>query len=187
MKKWLFLLLCSAWYLNGAAQNFRVSYFGENLTHYGIRAGMEQAFHSREKDRGNGLFSRQEWLLGLSLTVFRHPGNQLGVILAPELGWRHTGRRGGVLQLALAPGLFRSFLEAETYEPGDDGTLVKVPLAGRWGFLPGASVGYGRDLSARGGRPVVLFTNLHYMRQYPYNASFLNRFGLELGVIVKPE
>ena len=166
------------------AQNYRLAYFGETVTHYGLRGGLEYSLHHREKPRGAASI-RNELMLGINLTVFRHPDNHIGVILSPELGWRRTGKRGGIIQAAVATGLFRSIYEGTTYKRDENGNFKKVPLAGQWGFLPGVSVGFGKDLSVRGETPMILFANVHYMHQYPYNKTHLIRPALEAGVIIK--
>jgi hypothetical protein len=167
------------------AQHLRLAYFGENATHYGIRGGVEYDLKTWEKGRKGGLMTQNALLFGLTLTAFRHPDNHIGLILAPELGWRRTGRRGGVVQAALSPGLIRTFYEAKTWQPDENGSFKKVPFAGQWGFLPGVSLGFGHDFSVRHNRPLLLFANLHYMRQYPYNQSFLHRTAIEVGIIKK--
>ncbi len=175
-------LLCLAY--AAAGQNLRLSYFGETATHYGLRGGTEFSLGHTERAKPRGTV-RQDIFLGITLTLYRHPQNHIGAILSPELGLRRTGKGGGVLQAAISPGLFRSFYEATTWRPGEDGGFEKVPLAGQWGFLPGVSLGFGHDFSVKGGAPLVLFSNLHYMQQHPYNSSFLHKAAIEVGVIFK--
>lgn len=181
------LLLCTAYLciVQGlCAQNYRIAYFGETITHYGLRGGMEYNLAHSEKTKG--LKSIQnDLLLGINLSIFRHPDNHLGIILSPELGWRRTGKNGGIVQAAITAGLIRSIYEAKTYRTNEKDDFEKIPLGGQWGFLPGVSVGVGKDFSVRGNTPLILFTNLHYMRQYPYNHSFLIRPALEAGIIIK--
>ncbi|MFN7118649.1 MAG: hypothetical protein ACK4TA_17760 [Saprospiraceae bacterium] len=166
------------------AQNVRLAYFGENVTHYGVRGGLEYALHHSEKPKGTSTI-QNELTLGINLTVFRHPNNHIGVILSPELGWRRTGKQGGIVQAAVSTSLFRSIYEGKTYRSGENGDLQRVPLAGQWGFLPGISLGFGKDLSVKHDVPIILFTNIHYMRQYPYNKTHLIRPALEAGIIIK--
>lgn len=175
------LLLVVGGGANGVtAQHLRLAYFGETVTHYGLRGGMEYNLRHTEKSKPNGRMAFNDFYVGLTLTAYRHPHNHIGLILTPELGWRHTGRRGGIVQAALSPGLFRSFYEGETWQPGENGQFKRVALAGQWGFIPGASVGFGHTL----GKPdKAMYCNLHYLRQYPYNHAFLNRVALEVGIL----
>lgn len=176
----LFCLACAA-----QGQNLRLGYFGETATHYGFRGGAEFTLNQTEKSKNNGGIVRKELFLGLTLTLYRHPQNHVGAIFSPELGFRRTGKGGGLLQAALSPGLFRSFYEGATWQPGDDGKFEKIPFAGQWGFIPGLSLGLGHDFSVKGGAPVLLFANLHYMQQHPYNSSFLHKAAVEAGIIFK--
>lgn len=166
------------------AQNVRLSYFGENVTHYGIRGGLEYALHHSEKPKDHSSI-QHDLSFSIHLTVFRHPNNHVGVILSPELGWRRTGKRGGIVQAAVSTGLIRSIYEAKTYKTDDQGGFQQVTLAGQWGFLPGISLGFGKDLSVKHDTPIILFTNVHYMQQYPYNKTYLIRPALEAGIIIK--
>ncbi len=190
----LFLLLVGLCLANSASaqKNLRIAYFGETVTHYGLRSGAEYTLHRNEKSKPGGHVAFNDLYFGITLTAYRHPHNHIGLILAPELGWRHTGRRGGIVQAAISPGLFRSFYEGKTWQTGENDQLDRVRLAGQWGFLPGVSVGFGHRLGrslrpAKSGdeAPLSGYCNLHYLRQYPYNHSFLNRFALELGVLKK--
>lgn len=189
----LFLLLvglCLA--NNGSAQkSLRMAYFGETVTHYGLRGGTEYILHRTEKNKPNGRVAFNDVYFGITLSAYRHPHNHIGLILAPELGWRHTGRRGGILQAALSPGLFRSFYEGKTWRAGENSQFERVRFAGQWGFLPSASVGFGHRLgrSSRpaksGDAPLSWYCNLHYFQQYPYNRAFLHRAALEVGLLKK--
>lgn len=167
-----------------SAQNLRLAYFGETITHYGLRGGMEYNLRHTEKSKPNGRVATNDLYFGLTLSAYRHPHNHIGLILAPELGWRHTGRRGGIIQAALSPGLFRSIYEGKTWQTDENGGLERVRFAGQWGFMPGASVGFGHRLD-QFKAPSSWYINLHYLRQYPYNQAFLNRMALEIGIINK--
>jgi hypothetical protein len=175
---------------NGSAQkSIRIAYFGETVTHYGLRGGTEYNLHRAERNKPDGRAAYNVVYFGVTLTAYRHPHNHVGLILAPELGWRHTGRRGGIVQAALSPGFFRSFYEGKTWKASENAQFERVRLAGQWGFLPGISAGFGHRLGRS--QSVVMsvpeslswYCNLHYLRQYPYNHSFLNRFALELGIL----
>lgn len=166
------------------AQQYKLAYFGETISHYGIRAGWEQ---SLLPDTGlkTTPTAKHKLLFSLNLSVFRHPDNHIGIALSPEIGWRYTGKRGGILQAGLSGGLLRTIYEAKTYRSDTAGNLKKVLLAGQWGFLPGVYVGLGKDFSVAGKTPLAIYTNFHYLRQYPYNHHFLLRPALEAGIIFK--
>ncbi len=171
-------LLCLLCTVPSAAQDLRLAYFGETITHYGIKAGLDFSLSRRTQQ----VLPTREWYVSPGLTVYRHPHHHVGVIVSPEFGWRRTGRRGGQLEIAAAPSLFRYFLAGKTYQVGDDGQFERVPLAGEFAFLPTFSIGFGKDLSVRRDIPLAWYTRVHLMRQYPHNAGALTRFALEVGI-----
>jgi hypothetical protein len=165
MAKTILLLLILLPAREALAQNsWRLAYFGETLTHYGFRVARDQHLS-------------KTIYLGASFSAYRHPGNHLGALLAPEIGWRYSGKRGLFLQSALSAGLYRSFYEGATYTPRAEGGFKKIPLAGQWGFMPGFSVGAGYDFLPEKKKNWALYCQLHYLRQYLHKAA------LELGVL----
>jgi hypothetical protein len=162
------------------AQQLRLAYAGETFTHYGLKAGYEHVLRTFPKPDSP---ARGDLLVSLNLTVYRHPHNHVGVILAPELAYRRTGRRGGFAELAVAPAFFRYFLEGKTYEASADGGFRRVRLAGRNAFLPTVAIGFGKDLSVRRNVPLSWYARINLMQQRPYNAGNLVRFGGEIGIL----
>lgn len=162
------------------AQQLRLAYAGETFTHYGLKAGYE---HSPRAFPSSGSPVRGDLLASLNVTAYRHPHNHVGLVLAPELAYRRTGRRGGFAELAVAPAFFRYFLEGKTYEARPDGGFRRVRLAGRSAFLPTVAIGFGRKWSVRRNLPLLWYARLNVMQQRPYNAGNLVRFGGEVGII----
>lgn len=183
--KFLFLSLLSLLPIVSFGQHqLRAAYFGETVTHYGLKIAYDKPFKAWEKTKTSGANIKKEFLYGGSFAAFRHPHQLVGLIASPEITWRRTGKRGGLIDVAFAPAYFRYFYEGKTYEyTGTD--FRKIPLAGRNAFLPTLSVGGGRDLSIRRQVPFMWYYRVNVMRQYPYNSSSLMRFALEAGVIKK--
>lgn len=157
-----------------SAQNLKLAYFGESITHYGLKAGYERSFSKNNR-----------WLASGNLAVYRHPHNHIGVILSPEVAWRRVNSKGRFIEAAFAPSLFHYFYEGKTFRVNDEGVFKKIPLAGRTAFLPTISFGFGRDLSIKKDIPLMWYSRINVMRQYPYNASSLMRMSIELGIIKK--
>lgn len=168
----------------GAQHQIRAGYFGETITHYGFKFAYEYPLATATVTRPNGAVIRKQWLVGGGLGFFRHPHQQKGLILSPEITWRRTGRRGGLFDVAFSPAFFRYFYEGTTYEFTDN-HFRRISLAGGNAFLPTISLGGGRDMSVQHGKSWMWFYRVHVMRQYPYNASALTRFALEVGIIQK--
>jgi hypothetical protein len=163
-----------------AAQQLRVAYYGETITHYGLKAAYDYTLATHVKSR-NG--ARKELLVAPGLAVYRHPHNHWGVVVSPELLYRRTGARGGLLEAGVSPSYFRYFLAGTTYEVNEQGELDKVPLAGRSAFLPTIFVGVGRDLRVRQKASFAWYSRLLISQQYHHNAASLTRFALEAGII----
>ncbi|WP_421826898.1 hypothetical protein [Larkinella sp.] len=161
------------------AQQLRVAYFGETVTHYGLKVAYEYPLISRIKTRNS---ARKEFLLTPGLAVYNHPDNHVGLILSPELAYQRTGRRGGTFEVGLSNAYFRYFLAGKTFEVDENGGFRRVKMAGRGAYLPTVSVGFGRDLSIRKNRSLAWYAKLNLMQQRPYNASTLMRFGIECGI-----
>lgn len=182
MRYFLFFFI-SAWLslTTLSAQSLRVGYYGETITHYGLKVAAEWSFKSYVKERNQ---ARKEFLVGPALAVYRHPQNHIGLVFFPELTYRRTNRRGSIFELGLAPASGYYFLEGTTYTPDEAGELRRVRWAGQNAFLPTVFVGIGKDLSVRRQVPLAWFTRLNVMQQRPYNTSALIRFSLETGVTI---
>ncbi|MGV3558539.1 hypothetical protein [Larkinella arboricola] len=165
--------------LTAQAQQLRVAYFGETVTHYGLKVAYEYPLISRVKSSNN---ARKEFLITPGLAVYNHPHNHVGVVFSPELAYQRTGRRGGVFEVGLSNSYLRYFLAGQTFEVGENGAFRRVRMAGRGAYLPTVSVGFGRDLSVRHNRSLAWYARLNLMQQRPYNASQLYRFGIECGI-----
>jgi len=183
--KLLFISLLSLLSLLSFGQHqLRAAYFGESITHYGIKVAFDKSFTTWEKSKQSGVGIKKEFLYGGSFAAFRHPHQLVGLIVSPEITWRRINKRGGLFDVAFAPAYFRYFYEGQTYEY--NGTeFHKIPLAGRSAFLPTISIGGGRDISVNREIPFMWYYRVNVMRQYPYNASSLMRFALEVGVVKK--
>lgn len=107
--------------------------------------------------------------------------------LAGDHLWLRTGRRGGTFEWGASPAVMRYFLQGNTYQPTADGTLQQVRGAGRLAFLPPYPWVLVTIIRFRRHWPLAWYARLNLMGQMPYNASWLPRFALELGVRYRPE
>lgn len=165
---------------NTQAQSLRISYYGETITHYGLKTAYEYPIFSKIKERNQ---SRKMLLIAPSAALYRHPHNHFGIIIAPELIYRRIGKRSTLFEAGIAPAYFRYFLEGSTYQVTANGELERVRYAGGNAFLPTVFLGVGRDLSVRHSLPFTWYTRLNISQQRPYNTSALTRFSLEIGAI----
>ncbi|WP_229236070.1 hypothetical protein [Dyadobacter tibetensis] len=162
------------------AQSIRLGYFGESITHYGLKGGVEWEMGSHYQ---SGRKVKKGWLISPTLACYRHPHNHIGILLSSELTYRRRNQRGGIIEAGLSPGIFRYFLDGTTYQPDDGGVLHRVRLAGGNAFMPSVFMGAGKDLSLRRQVNLTLFTRINLMHQRPYNTGGLMRFSLEAGIV----
>ncbi|MCF2498883.1 MULTISPECIES: hypothetical protein [Dyadobacter] len=162
------------------AQSLRLGYFGETITHYGLRLAYEKPIATSISAR-----NAKRILYGsLGVSGYRHPQNHIGLIVSPEVGFRRIGKKGALFEFALSPAYFRYFLEGKTYEATSDGDFDRVRFAGGNAFMPTVSLGVGHDLSVRKKVPLAWYVRLNLMQQRPYNTSNLIRFALEAGTLI---
>ncbi|GAB3511301.1 hypothetical protein GCM10027341_50710 [Spirosoma knui] len=164
-----------------SAQSLRVSYFGETITHYGLRVAYERPFISYVKEQNS---AKKLFFASFGTALYRHPQNHIGLVISPEVGYRRIGKRGGFFEVTAAPAYFRYFLDGTTYEVTESGDFRRVRMAGGNAFLPTVSVGLGRDLSVKRDLPLSWYIRLNLMQQRPYNTSSLLRFSLEAGTFI---
>jgi hypothetical protein len=182
MKQFLFLIaLLVVGLTTTQGQSLRIAYYGETVTHYGLKVAYERVLWQQLKPRNQ---ATKQLLLAPSIAAYRHWQNHIGFILSPELTYRRIGRRGGLFELSVAPAYFHYFLDGITYQVGPTGDFERVRLAGGNAFLPTVSLGIGRQVAMKGRLPLSWYTRLNLMQQRPYNTSNLIRFSLEAGIII---
>lgn len=182
MKRFLYsIALLTVGMTAAQGQSIRLGYYGETVTHYGLKVAYERPIWQHVKQRNQ---ATKQFLIAPSLAAYRHPQNHIGFVLSPELTYRRVGRRGGLFDLSVAPAYFRYFLDGTTYQAKPDGDFEKVRLAGGSAFMPTVSVGIGRDLSVKHNLPLSWYTRLNLMQQRPYNLFRLTRFSLEAGLVI---
>jgi len=181
MRQLIFSTVALLFFSYAEAQNVRLSYFGETFTHYGVKGAYPVVLHSwvREGTKGN---TNGAFIFSPGLAVYRHPANHIGVIVMPEVFYQKKNPRGGMLEAGVSPGLFRSFLEGQTFEVTEDGSPTRKHLAGQTGFMPSVFIGTGKDLMVKKGIPLEWFWRFHILRQVPYNKSGLTRIAFEAGI-----
>ena len=182
MRRIIFILGCSLCFLRAGAQEVKLSYFGESITHYGLKGAYALTLRATDRDTRKGKPINHAYAFSPGVAIYRHPQNHIGIIILPELSYKRKRETGGFIEAGLAPGLFKTFLEGKTFEVSPEGELERVRLAGRLAFLPTAFFGFGNDLSTKKDQSLSWYARIILMKQIPYNASSLTRFAIELGI-----
>jgi len=158
-----------------AQKNSRViplnlSYFGETITHPGIKIGYENTFF-----RG--------FNFTVSIGTYVHQRNHVGLFLSSGLNWRHTFSSGYSMEFGIGLGYLHTWEHGgPTYVVDDNGNVSVRPRIGRPNFMPSIKLGlFGWDLRQRTNIPMRINTDIIAFGQYPFNNFILPRFALRVG------
>lgn len=164
----------------------RVSYFGENMFHPGLKMGIEYPLKVKEmiKTKKNGNTKRRglAWIMATNLGFYRHKKNHSGLFLNGEFGGRFITHKAKKLDFALGLGYIRTILDGETFIVDDQGQVQSKSTTGQGGFMPSISIGWGQDFYWKKKSPWAWHIKGQYFFQIPYNAALLLRTGMEVGV-----
>lgn len=172
----------------GPAGNYwglSAGYFGETLTHYGLKLGVEHSFSQwqRQSSRRRPRPRTSDLIGSLNLATYRHPHNHYGLIAQTEWGIRRTKLRGSTFDFGLSAGYLRTVLDGEAYQVRENGSFERIRWAGRGAFLPGVYIGWGKDLARTTNLPLLWRVKPYLLLQTPYNTSVLPRLALEISVV----
>ncbi len=154
-----------------------VSYFGEYVTHAGIRVGLLVPLHPTPSGKTGE--AESSWVAGGFATLYTHQRNHRGLLLTGFFGRQRIGRHGLITQVGLEAGYMASFLQGEVW------TLDAAPATFTKGrkasshFVGGINAGAGWDFSQNSSLPLALSLHPHFYLQAPYNTLFVPRFALE--------
>ena len=155
---------------------FHAGYCGENITHYGFKAGYGYSFLNayKVKKRSKKSVLNQAYAEA-NVFSFVHPDNQLVAGLMPEIGYRHTGQGSWFFQVNMGAGVLRTIYLANTYSADGSGNFKKIDLGGKW--APGTSIGIGggRSLNKKTKNNLLLLGQIKLMEEFNYNQKILFR------------
>lgn len=158
-----------------------VSYFGETVTHPGLKVGVTYQLIDWEKSkiRRNGTEKVVFKSLDLSPAIgfFYHTNYQTGLFVLPELSYRRMKANGNHIVFGVGAGYMRTFIP-NVYElrPGEG---IERVQEGNDYFITNYSIAFGRDLSARKGLPVSVFVKpqlLNALLRIPHYSLPLFRY-----------
>ncbi|MGD1839382.1 MAG: hypothetical protein ACFB0B_00570 [Thermonemataceae bacterium] len=159
----------------------KAAYFGELISHAGLKVGIETPLRLKEKPRKR--FTKEKYkLLAANVGFYVHSRNHVGAFLNIEYGTRGITSDGFLSECWVGLGYFRSFLAAPTYEVNDQGQVRRVPLAGRGSLMLSLSAGLGQDLSRKTHWPITWVIKPTLFFQIPYNNALLPQLGIEASI-----
>jgi len=172
--------------LNNKIQGISISYFGENLTHYGIKIGTEYSLKITNKTKIKRnlkeIPKRKEHFITGNIGSYIHKRNHVGLFINSELGYRKTRNNGFKYEFLIGVGYLHTFLQGDTYTVSDDGTVDKVNLAGQSNLMIPISCGLGYDFNYHYKKPFSINLKPSFFIQYPYNHAIAIRPTIDLGL-----
>ncbi|MEZ5059018.1 MAG: hypothetical protein R2879_18445 [Saprospiraceae bacterium] len=141
--------------------SWSAGYFGEMISHPGIKVAAHFNLKSKEKTRKEKKITKSiEW--SPSIYGFYHRRYQTGFILMPEITAKRINQKGNFWNLTLGAGYLRTFIP-NTYSIDEKGEIEKV-LAGQNQFVMSLSAGFGHRFQSKG----LQNFSCHFQPQFIY-------------------
>lgn len=167
------------------SSTLKISYFGEMITHPGIKVGFEHSLLEKDKVKETKRkikHKRHQLITGANLGAYTHFKYNTALFLNTEIGYRYIRQGGIIFETMIGIGYLRTFLNGKTYVVNKNGDVSNVFLAGSNSFMPSISFGFGHDVSQKSNRITSWFIKPVVFIQMPYNSSVLPHLALEAGV-----
>jgi hypothetical protein len=163
-----------------------VSYFGESITHPGLKLGMQFILSGKNPIiKPNAKTVYRQLTVRPNIGFYYHPGNHTGVFINTEIGFRIIRPRGFMGQISLGAGYQRTFLAAKTYELSEQDDFRRVVLAGSNQFMPSMNIALGKVMKGENRRIISYYAGIGGFLQYPYNGMWLPSLVLEMGIALR--
>jgi hypothetical protein len=163
-----------------------ISYYGENISHYGLKIATEFPVLVKDKlkvkDNDKIINKRKEIFITGNIGGYVHKRNHLAVFIGSEIGYRKTRKKGFKYEFLLGLGYLHTFLQGDTYEVSDDGDVKKVNFAGQSNLMIPFSLGFGYDFNFFYKKPISVSIKPGFFIQYPYNIAVAVRPTIDFGI-----
>jgi len=164
-----------------------VSYFGETITHPGLKIGVDFQLKSWDKTKIKKNKDKKIIQKGIDLIqgigFFYHKDYQTGIFILPELSYSKKNAKGNFLMAGIGAGYMRTFIP-NVYDLNSNGEIERMH-AGYNYFLTNYSITFGKDLSKKKMIPLSIFIKPQLMYVLPNATNGVSYFALELGVSYK--
>lgn len=174
------------------AQNIHMGYWGELMTHPGIKVAYDYPITGiqKEKEVKNKTISRNhQWLVGSELGVYKHPQNHSGMILGITSGYRYertkqkSGKKKKILRtdISFGAGYYRYFLAGTTYQFQEDGSIESQNSGGSGSFMPSGSVSFSMNIPNQKDIPLFWYFKPSFYLETQHNTGVNYKPFLEVG------
>ncbi|MCB9235660.1 MAG: hypothetical protein H6581_28700 [Bacteroidia bacterium] len=155
-----------------------VSYFGETITHPGLRVNADYVFWKKGGDGASSQEIRGDFGFGM----YHHRRYQTGLFFLPEFDYIYTSAKGSLLGAGLSLGYLHTFIPS-AYEIDANGNVNKIN-AGYNYFLTGLHLIFGKTLGPDPATAPQLFFKPALLTALPNFEKTVNYFVLEVGVSI---
>ena len=187
--RYLILIACLTTTSMLQAQNLRpqsiyASYFGETVTHPGLKVGVSYQFKSWDKTKikksGKEKLIQKNIDFSPSIGFYYHKDYQTGLFVLPELSYSRKNKKGNYQALAIGAGYMRTFIP-NVYDLKSNGGIEKIHVGYNY-FITNYSITFGKDLSIKKKLPLSIYIKPQLIYAIPNYSKGIKYFALELGV-----
>ena len=162
-----------------------LSYFGEMISHPGLKIGYNHQFHLRthhkkrkSKKKNEYVFVRRGYLLSISAGGFNHNRYQTGYFTFLEPKYRVENKSGLFYEIALGGGYMKTVTPSVYVENGD----LKEKYFHNDYFISSISGCFGKNLTLSKNVPIEWFIKPQFIYALPNFPKGVGYFALEIGV-----
>ncbi|MBN2263896.1 MAG: hypothetical protein JW735_13330 [Prolixibacteraceae bacterium] len=178
-------LICISLFCYAQKENksptFKISYFGEMITHPGLKFGVEHQLFLKESRKKQKEIKHQI-ISCLNIGGYTHFKFNTNLFLNTEIGYRHTCSGGFIYETMIGIGYLRTFINGKTYTVTNNGSISEIFLAGSNSFMPSFSLGFGADVKNKNNCIKAWYIKPVLFLQMPYNSSILPHLAIETGI-----
>jgi hypothetical protein len=187
--RYLILIACLTTTSMLQAQNLRpqsiyASYFGETVTHPGLKVGVNYQLKNWDKTKikksGNEKVIQKSIDFSPSIGLFYHNDYQTGLFVLPELSYSRKNVKGIYMTYAVGAGYMRTFIP-NVYDLNSNGEIEKTHVGYNY-FNTNYSITFGKDLSIKKKIPLSIYIKPQLMYAILNYSKGIKYFALELGV-----
>lgn len=182
----IFLLGISslAWGQNKKPTTVSISYFGEMITHPGLKLSadfnMKDWDKTKSSKKDSSKIIHKSLIISPTLGFYYHRRYQTGLFVMPEVKYKRQNRKGAFYEFGVGLGYLRTFI-SNTYEVSVNGEVRKVS-AGHNYFATNYFISFGKDLSVKKNLPIAYFIKPQFMYAVPNFPGGVGYLALELGI-----
>lgn len=165
-------------------QSIYASYFGETLTHPGIKIGASYELKGwgKIKSKRNGKEKTIQKSINFcpGIGFYSHKHYQTGLLVLPEINFSRKNEKGNYFSFAVGSGYMRTFIP-NVYELDSNGEIEKLHVGYNY-FVTNYSLEFGKDLSVQTHLPVNIFVKPQLLNAIPNYSKSVWYFAFELGL-----